>query len=125
MVGIKINKTLRNFLIAIAAIILVFAISSLLPEKDFHEKYENVDFSSLKGSVSATKSYSEYLAEHPNAKSAKTTVNLDVFAYDEEASTGVHIENNYKGKDVVITDEDSTVTWSFDVPETGYYNIRM
>ena len=59
MVGIKINKTLRNFLIAIAAIILVFAISSLLPEKDFHEKYENVDFSSLKGSVSATKSYSE------------------------------------------------------------------
>lgn len=125
MVGIKINKTLRNFLIAIAAIILVFAISSLLPEKDFHEKYENVDFSSLKGSVSATKSYSEYLAEHPNAKSAKTTVNLDIFAYDEEASTGVHIENNYKGKDVVITDEDSTVTWSFDVPETGYYNIRM
>ena len=116
---------MRNFLIAIAAIILVFAISSLLPEKDFHEKYENVDFSSLKGSVSATKSYSEYLAEHPNAKSAKTTVNLDIFAYDEEASTGVHIENNYKGKDVVITDEDSTVTWSFDVPETGYYNIRM
>ena len=125
MVGIKINKTLRNFLIAIAAIILVFAISSLLPEKDFHEKYENVDFSSLKGSVSATKSYSEYLAEHPNAKSAKSTVNLDVFAYDEEASTGVHVENNYKGKDVVITDEDSTVTWSFDVPETGYYNICM
>ncbi|MBO4859075.1 MAG: extracellular solute-binding protein [Treponema sp.] len=125
MVGIKINKTLRNFLIAIAAIILVFAISSLLPEKDFHEKYDNVDFSSLKGSVSTTKSYSEYLSEHPNAKSSRSTVNLNIFAYDREKSNGVHTENGYKGKDVVITDEDSTVTWSFDVPEAGYYNILL
>lgn len=125
MVGIKINKTLRNFLIAIVAIILVFAISSLLPEKDFRDKYENVDFSSLKGSVSSTKSYSEYLAEHPNAKSAVSSVEIDVFAFDEEKSNGVHLENNYKGKDVVITDENSSVTWYFDVSEAGYYNVLM
>ena len=43
MKGIKINKTLRNFLIAVAAIVAVFVITSLIPDKDFHEKYEGFE----------------------------------------------------------------------------------
>ena len=125
MVGIKINKTLRNVLIAVAAVVLIFAISSLLPEKDFHEKYENVDFSSLQATVNTTKSYSEYLAEHSNAGSAKSTVTIDIQDFDEENSFGVHSEMNYKGKDVVVTEEDSSITWNFEVQESGFYNISL
>ena len=40
MIGIKINKTLRNFIIGVLAIVLVFVLSSLIPEKGFSEKYE-------------------------------------------------------------------------------------
>ena len=125
MVGIKINKTLRNVLIAVAAVVLIFAISSLLPEKDFHEKYENVDFSSLQATVNTTKSYSEYLAEHSNARSAKSRVTIDIQDFDEDESFGVHSEMNYKGKDVVVTEEDSSITWYFDVEESGFYNISL
>ncbi len=124
MVGMKINKTLRNVLIAVAAIVLVFALTSLLPDKDFHEKYEGFDLTASSGAVSSTKTYKDYLSEHETAKNAKSTVDIDIFDYDE-TSTGVHIEENYHGKDVVFTEDRSSVTWNFAVSESGFYNILL
>ncbi len=125
MVGIKINKTLRNVLIAIAVIILIFAIPSFFPEKDYHSKYDNYDLSTNVGIVSSTKTYSEYLNEHSSARSAKSEVSVDVLDFVTAKSNGTSVERNYKGKDVVLTGEDSSVTWKVDVPEAGFYNIRM
>ena len=67
MVGIKINKTLRNVLIAIAVIIVIFAIPSFFPEKDYHTKYDNHDLNTNVGVVSSTRTYSEYLKEYSRA----------------------------------------------------------
>ncbi len=119
------NKTLRNFLIAVAAIVLVFALTSLLPTKDFHEKYDGFDLSTSAGVVSSTMTYSDYLEEHKLAKNASSKVDIDVFAFDADLSNGVHIENSYKGKNVVVTEENSSVTWNFNVEEEGFYNISM
>ena len=124
MVGIKINKTVRNLIIGIAIIIALFAITSLIPEKDFHEKYEGYDLKTSVGVTSAAKSYSEYQMEHKNAKNPSVTVNVDVLNFDASKSYGSHIET-ILGKDVVVTDDTSSVTWYIDVPQEGFYNLSM
>ena len=125
MVGIKINKKLRNVLIAVAVIILIFAIPSFFPEKDFREKYESYDLSTNIGASSSVKTYDEYLRIHSSSKSPDKTVAVNVLDYVESESNGVHIEKNYQGKDVVFTEEESSVTWKVDVPEAGFYNISI
>lgn len=125
MVGIKINKTLRNVLITIAVIIVIFAIPSFFPEKDYHSKYDNQDLNTNIGVVSSTRTYSEYLKEYSRAGTPDKTVSVDVLDYDSSKSNGVRVEKDYKGKDVVFTEEDSFVTWKVNVPEAGFYNINM
>ena len=109
MVGIKINKTLRNVLIALVVIVLIFAIPSFFPEKDYHAKYDNYDLTTNIGVVSSTKTYSEYLKEHSSAKNPKSEVAVDVLNFVDEKTKDARVEKNYKGKDVVITGEDSSV----------------
>ena len=125
MAKLKINKTLRNFLIAIGVIILIFVCTKLVPEKKLSEKYEGFDLSTSQGAVSAGKTYTEYQAEHKNAKTPNLQVAVDVFAYDADKSTGITTVSNYEGKDAVLTDERSFVVWNVDVPEAGFYNISM
>jgi len=125
MKRIKINKKLRNILIGLAVIILVFVISGLIPEKKFSEKYDGFDLSTSVGAVSSTKTYTEYLNEHKNAKTPSVTVDVDVLNYDVAKSYGTKVEKSYRGKDVVITDDKSSVTWIVDVEESGFYNISV
>ncbi len=125
MVGIKINKTVRNVIIAIAVIVLIFVVSSLIPDKGFSEKYEGYDLVTSVGATSATKTYTDYQEEHKNAKNPDITVNVDVFAYDAEKSYGTHTESDYYGKNVVVTEDRSSATWYVDVPQAGFYNISM
>ena len=125
MVGIKINKTLRNVLITLAVIILIFAIPGFFPVKDFRSKYENYDLTTSIGASSSVKTYDEYLRVHSSAKNPDREVAVDVLDYVESVSNGVHIEKNYKGKDVVFTEEESSVTWKVEVPEAGFYNLSM
>ena len=125
MIGIKINKSLRNVLITFAVVILIFAIPSFFPEKDYHKKYDNYDLSTNIGTVSTTRTYAEYLKEHSAAKNPKSKVNVSVLDFAEAESNGARVENNYKGKNVVLTDEESSVTWNVEVPEAGFYNINM
>ena len=125
MVDIKINKTLRNVLIGVLLIVLLFVIGSLFPDKDFREKYEGFDLSSSTEMQSSTRTYSEYLELYSKKKEAKQTVNVDVFAYDEDKSYGVRIQDDYYGKKVVVTEDRSSITWNVDVQEEGFYNISM
>ena len=125
MVGIRINKSLRNALITIAVIILIFAIPSFFPEKDFRSKYENYDLTTSIGASSSVKTYDEYLRLHSSAKNPDRKITVNILDYVATASNGVHIEKNYKGKDVVFTEEESSVTWKVEVPEEGFYNLSM
>lgn len=125
MVDIKINKTLRNVLIGVLLIVLLFVIGSLFPDKDFREKYEGFDLSSSTEMQSSTRTYSEYLELYSKKKEAKQTVKVDVFAYDEDKSYGVRVQDDYHGKKVVVTEDRSSITWNVDVQEEGFYNISM
>ena len=110
MAKFKINKTLRNAIIAIAVIVAFFVCIKLIPEKQLSEKYEGYDLSTSTSAVSAGKSYTDYKAEHFNAKSPDLTVKVDIFAFDAEKSNGASISAGYMGKDVVVTDDRSSVT---------------
>lgn len=125
MKGIKINKTLRNVLIAAVVILLIFTIPGLFPEKDFRSKYENYDLSTNLGVSSSASTYDDYLKLHSSSKNPEVTLPINVLAFDAAKSNGVHIERNYKGKDVVYTEEESSVSWTINVPEEGFYNLCM
>ena len=125
MAKIKINKTLRNTLIAVGVIVLFFVCTRLVPEKKLSTKYEGFDLSTSQGAVSAGVTYAEYQEGYKNAKTPNITVPVNVFAYDADQSTGTSVVSNYQGKDVVLTDESSYVVWTVDVPQEGFYNLSM
>ncbi|MCQ2575849.1 MAG: extracellular solute-binding protein [Treponema sp.] len=125
MAKIKLNKTLRNVLIAVVVIVGIFAISSLFPDKDFSAKYEGYDLSAASGTVNANLSYNDYIARYRNAKNASSSAEIAIFDYDAADSYGVRVETGFHGKDVVITEDRSSVTWNVEVPEEGFYNVLM
>ena len=125
MAKLKFTRTLRNLLIAIAAILFVFVCTRLVPEKNLSEKYQGFDLSTSQGAVSAGKSYSEYKNEHKNAENPDITVPVDIFAYDVDKSTGINTKSDYHGKDVVLTDDHSYIQWTVEVPKSGLYNLSM
>lgn len=125
MVKFKLNKTLRNWLIAIFAVALIAFIVSLVPETSFSEKYAGLDLTAT-GASSFNKTYGQYLREHGGAKDAKSTVDLNISSYDGAKSYGVSLVADYSSQNgAVLTEDHSSVTWNFDVPESGFYNIQL
>ena len=59
MVGLKINKTLRNVIIAILVVAALVVITSLIPDNDFSKKYEGYDLTTSVGVKSTSKTYAE------------------------------------------------------------------
>lgn len=119
------NKTLRITIIVVAVVAALAVVFSLLPDENFHEKYEGFDFSSASSTVKREKTYGEYLTKHA-AEYPENEISVDIQKVDEKDSTGVRAEADYQGvKNVLVTDEGSTATWTVDVPEEGFYNIRM
>ncbi len=124
MVKFKLNKTLRNTLITVGVIVLLFVISSLLPDQGYADKYEGVDLTAT-GTSAVVKNYATYLRAHSDAKNVFAEVSLNITDYDVDSAIGVHLESNYSGKNVVITEDRSFVKWNIDVPESGFYNIAV
>ena len=124
MVKFKLNKTLRNTLITVGVIVLLFVISSLLPDHGYADKYEGVDLTAT-GTSAVVKNYATYLRAHSDAKNVFAEVSLNITDYDVDSAIGVHLESNYSGKNVVITEDRSFVKWNIDVPESGFYNIAV
>ena len=73
-------------MIILGVIVVIFAGTRLIPEKQLSEYYEGFDLSTLKSAVSAGTTYSEYLEMHKNAVAPNYTVPVNVFAYDTEQS---------------------------------------
>lgn len=124
MVQLKISKKTRKVLIVLAAIILVFAITTLIPQKDFSEKYDGVDLS-VSVQQGDTRNYSQYLSQYASIPLAASSVKVDVLNYDASKSTGIALYKSYYGRDAVFTDDESTVTWNIQVPKAGFYNLEF
>lgn len=109
---------------AAAAVVLVAVLASLGGVEDFHDKYEGADLTAGVEGMERGGTYTEYLNSHGDAAYCRQSAEVDLFDYD---STGeVELYNDYEGADrALYTGTGSLVTWKINVPETGFYNIRM
>ncbi|MBP5669331.1 MAG: ABC transporter substrate-binding protein, partial [Lachnospiraceae bacterium] len=117
-------KKLLIFVGAIAAIVVVCLLLNLRGVKNFHEKYEghNLDVDIV--GAQRTGTYSAYLKEHANAARPKTDVAVSI--YDYSAKGKVEVVSNYSGaSQALLMDADSVVTWKVNIPQSGFYNLRL
>lgn len=117
------KKAVRITLV-VCAVVAVFALFTLMPQKDFSEKYAGIDLTAQKGSVTRVNTYSDYLRMQPGRNEPSISIPVDVCSFDS-SSEGVHVQDNYYGSRVLVTEDISYVTWQVDVPEEGFYNLEL
>ncbi len=108
----------------IAVIAVALVLMSMRDVEDFHEKYAGADLATEVEGMERQGTYTGYLHAHADAKDSAQSVEVDLFDYE---STGdVEVYSDYVGADKSLyTGTGSLVTWTVDVPETGFYNLYM
>ncbi|MCQ2506253.1 MAG: extracellular solute-binding protein [Lachnospiraceae bacterium] len=123
----KEKKSFKSFIPAICAIVLVVAIiliSSIGREKDFSSKYKDVDLETDVEGLERGGTYSGYLKSHAGASTPSSEIKIDLMKYQDEKNIVTYKE--YEGaNNVLFTDEDSEVTFTVNVPEAGFYNLKL
>lgn len=69
-------------------------------------------------------SYMAYLKEHGEAGLAEAVVEIPVTVYSD-ARGNIQVYPEYQGRKDVILTEDGYVEWSVEIPETGFYQMRV
>ena len=116
------KKTYR-ILIGVVAVAAVVALIILLSggTQDFSAKYRDADLSPKGGGVDRQDTYEAYLTAHADAPNAAQAAQVDLSAFEGEAE----LREDGEGRPAVYTPDGSTVTWHVEVPERGFYNIRL
>ena len=114
------HKTTKKIIAAVLSVSLIAGVCVVLSKqeiKDFHEKYMDTDLSMDVQGMERAGTYSKYLALHPdNRPKGDIEVNLD--QYQAEGTVK-------KEADGLFTDTGSTVTWTVNVPQEGFYRLYM
>ena len=118
------NKKIIIALAVIVVIIAILVLLSLRPVKNYSEKYAGTNLDVDVEGMERTGTYKQYLLEHVNAAKPSTAVDINVSDYQSEGSVSA-----YNGEKAVagsvLTDINSTITWTVNVPEAGFYNIYL
>lgn len=102
----------------------VWAVKSLTAVKDFHEKYEGQDLTTDTMGIQREGTYAQYLQSHKEASRPEREVEVDLSKPVEQ--TDAEIFYGYEGADTALyTGEDSRVTFQVQVPQAGFYRIRL
>jgi len=121
------KDSMRKLLITlgvIAAFVGVCLLMNLREVQNFHAKYDGVNLTDDTDGAVREGTYSRYLNEHADAATPAKELSIDLFKYTAES--GVEVVNNYNGVDkALLTESGSTVTWSVNVPEEGFYNLYL
>ena len=92
-------------------------------EESYRDKYEGYDLDTDVGSISREGTYTGYLRDHAGAACPTYSVPVELSA--PTAMTGAEL-CTYEGKDsVLVSQEESSVTYTVDVPEAGWYTLRF
>jgi hypothetical protein len=91
--------------------------------RKLRDKYEGYDLDTDVGSISREGTYTGYLRDHAGAACPTYSVPVELSA--PTAMTGAEL-CTYEGKDsVLVSQEESSVTYTVDVPEAGWYTLRF
>lgn len=102
----------------------VLIVKRIFLEKDFHAKYAGYDLDEDVEGTEREGTYTIYLGEHPGAACPARDVDIPVTEYVSAKDAEVYAD--YEGEqNVLYTGADSEVSWEFDIPEAGFYNIYM
>ena len=116
----------RNILICMICVAVVAAVGIGLylgsGDETYADKYAGVDLESDVGDISRENTYAGYLQMYPNAAEPKGDVPISMDAVTELDGAEITTMNGVK---VISTKESSKVTWEFDVPQAGFYNIMV
>ncbi|RDY33084.1 extracellular solute-binding protein [Lachnotalea glycerini] len=104
--------------------IICFVKNKTTVNDNYVDKYESTNLTAKVDGLSREGTYTEYLSNHANAEYPKENIDIDLCNYD--SGENIEVYQNYKGEEKVLyTKDQSSVTWSVDVPEAGYYNVYI
>jgi len=121
------KHTARKLLVilgVLAAIVIFFVILGMQPAESFHKKYEGYELSVDADGATREGTYKKYLSLHEGAARPAADIRVDLLNYT--LAEGVESLPEFEGeKNVLFTNQDSTVTWEVNVDEEGFYNIYI
>ncbi len=112
-------------LAVVAVIAVVCVLMSLRPVENFQEKYAGVNLEQDIEGVERDGTYSKYLAAHADAAQPQTEVDIDLFAYVVDEGEASVVTDFYGVDKALSTESDSKVTFTVDIPESGFYNVYL
>ncbi|MDO9628842.1 MAG: hypothetical protein Q7I99_02985, partial [Acholeplasmataceae bacterium] len=124
---------MKKFAIISISIVLAITIYAIVDSIVVKYKKDYLDFNSEPGetiSVSDleyfdTADYYKYLGFHEENFPQGQNISIHAASYDLITGDQVVLDSYENKNDVLLTQEAGSVTWSFSVPEAGYYNLIM
>lgn len=127
MPGKKKKLILSVVIIAVVVVTLIVIFSKMNGSvENYSEKYAGVDLDSDVQGVSRDGTYAKYLQSHAQATKPSSDVDVDILNFSDTSEAGFEakIEKDAEtGADVLVTYDESVVSWKVNVPESGYYNM--
>ncbi len=117
-------KKLLIWIVVIAALVGFVLLITRDKKESYLEYYAGYDLTQDIEGIGRSDSYANYLLDHEDAAYASQGVAIDVCNYAE--ATDVEIKKDFEGySEALYTGIDSMVTWKVNVPETGFYNLKL
>ncbi len=120
------SKNLRTLLIVLglgAAVVLLCVFLSGRKVKDFSNKYRDFDFEKANEGFLREGTYKKYLSDHADAATPAEDISVDITKFTAEGDA--RAVSNYEGRDGVLGETGSSVTFKFNVPQAGFYNVHI
>lgn len=124
---VEVKDWMKKTIIAVICIAAVAGLAVLLFSRkvdDFHDKYAETDLTQDVAGMERAGTYVGYLNDHIDANYAQEDVEIDIYNY--EATGDVSVVNDIDGEEkALLTEVDSSVTFTVDVPKSGFYNMYV
>ena len=119
--------------VTIVAVILVIAIAAgaifawqNAASSDYSHKYEGIDLNADVGEISRENTYSDYLTVHTGVARPDRSMKIDALAYTQaKGAETVTDPLDPDGSKVLLSQEESEITWTFLVEEEGMYRLSF
>ncbi|MCR5739078.1 MAG: extracellular solute-binding protein [Lachnospiraceae bacterium] len=119
------TKKLIGTIVFCGAFAGVCVLLNLRGKDDYSEKYAGYDLTSDVTGLEREGTYTGYLNQHEGATYPGKTVDIDIFDYTAENGDVEIVANYHDEAQVLFTDTESVVTFDVNVPESGYYYVKM
>ena len=119
------TKKLIGTVVFCGAFAGICVLLNLRGKDTFYEKYAGYDLTTDVVGLERTGTYTGYLLEHEGASCPDKTVDINIFNYTVESGEAEVVEDYHDAAKALFTETESLVSFPVDVPESGYYYVKM